>query len=640
MCGIAGILSSAGQKVFAQDIRLLSNGMEHRGPDDLGYMGWVRGERPRVSRICEEVVQNPDVAFAHRRLSIIDEGGGGWQPMSTEDGRYVLAFNGEIYNYIELKKELEGEGIGFTTHSDTEVLLQALVVWGVERALLRLMGMFAFALLDTQSNTVTLARDPFGIKPLSYTEIKGSLVFASEITQLLPLSKRQETVEASALFDYLRFGFTDRGSKTLFTDIKHLPAAHYASINLDAPARVHPVRYWQPELKPTLDIGFEEAANELRNIFMESVSLHLRSDVPVGAALSGGIDSSAVVGAMRELGGSALDLNTFTFIAPNSHVNEEKWADLAAKHVRATQHKISLTGQDLADKLDDLIVTQGEPFGTTSIFAQNQVFKLAADHGIKVTLDGQGADEMIGGYVPFFAARFATMVRSGQLLRGAKFLHSLEGNLAVAARSMRFILPLGLQVPMRKMIGEDLVPNWMNGEWFRERGVVSQAPQKPVSGDVLRQEMLQSLTDRILPALLRVQDRNSMAHSVESRVPFLTTKMVDFLYSLPEEYLISDAGETKSVFRRAAQGLAPERVLQRRDKIGFATPEEVWLKDVQPWVNDVMSGSLLREMPVFEPAVMEREIARVKNGQKRLTGEVWRWVNLSKWADRFSVQFS
>lgn len=639
MCGIAGILSSPGQKVARQSIHLLSKSMMHRGPDDLGFMGWSRSEKPRISRVLEEAAHNADVVFAHRRLSIIDEGDGGWQPMATSDGRYVLTFNGEIYNYLELRKELESEGVGFTTDSDTEVLLQALVVWGAEGALPRLTGMFAFALLDIRNNMVTLARDPFGIKPLSYTDVKGSLVFASEITQLLLLSEGRKSVEASALFDYLRFGFTDRGSRTLFSDIKHLPAAHFASINLADPTRVHPVRYWQPELKPTLKIGFEEAAQELRNIFMESVALHLRSDVPVGAALSGGIDSSAVVGAMRELGGSDLDLNTFTFVAPDSPVNEEKWADLAAKHVRATEHKVSLTGHDLADQLDNLIAIQGEPFGTTSIFAQNQVFKLAADHGIKVTLDGQGADEIIGGYVPFFAARFATMVKSGQLLRGAKFLHSLEGNFGVAARSMRFILPLGLQAPMRKMIGESLAPKWINGDWFRDRGVVMEAAQQPVSGDVLRHELLQSLTDRVLPALLRVQDRNSMTHSVESRVPFLTTKMVDFVYSLPEEYLISDTGETKSVFRQAARGLAPERVLQRRDKIGFATPEEAWLKDARPWVDNVMSGRLLREMPVFVPAVMEQEIAQVKNGQKRLTGEVWRWINLSKWVERFSVQF-
>lgn len=626
-----------GRRATAQDISLLSSAMKHRGPDDLGFMGWSRGEDLKISRTPGEAIENAEVVFAHRRLSIIDEGEGGWQPMATRDHRYALTFNGEIYNYLELRKELELEGVKFSTHSDTEVLLHALVVWGVERALLRITGMFAFALLDTENNTVTLARDPFGIKPLSYTFVKGGLVFASELTQLLLVDGCKSKVEPTALYDYLRFGFTDRGAQTLFSELKHLPPAHYAIVNLEIPTDFTPVKYWKPELRPTLNISFEEAVSELRSIFMESVALHLRSDVPVGAALSGGIDSSSVVGAMREIGGNNLDLNTFTFVASGSNVNEENWADLAAKHANARQHKVVLTGDHLVKNLEGMIATQGEPFGTTSIFAQNQVFKLAAESGIKVTLDGQGADEVIGGYVPFFAARLATMLRSGQWLRGVRFLCSLDGKMGTAARSSRFILPSGMQRPIRQLVGEGLMPNWMNRKWFENRGVACEAPQKPVSGDVLRHELLQSLTDRILPALLRVQDRNSMAHSVESRVPFLTTKMVDFVYSLPEEFLISDCGETKSVFRHAAHGLAPEAVLRRRDKIGFATPEETWLRGSKDWVNEVMLGDTLREIPAFNSQGMQREVQSVISGRKPLTGEVWRWINLSKWVDRFSV---
>lgn len=640
MCGIAGLIAPPGREVTALDASLMSSAMAHRGPDDLGFLGWRRGDELRIDREAARAIRDAEVAFAHRRLSIIDEGEGGWQPMATADGRLAITYNGEIYNYLELKAELEGEGVVFATHSDTEVLLQALNVWGVERTLPRLTGMFAFAALDTAAGTLTLARDPFGIKPLSYTTANGGLAFASELNSLMVLSGVKRTVDAGALYDYLRFGFTDRGARTLFSAVRHLPSAHFAVVDVSVPDRVEPQRYWRAELKPVRDITFAEAAAELRNLFLDSMRLHLRSDVPVGAALSGGIDSSAVVGAMRELEGDGLDLHTFTFVAPGADVNEEHWADMMATAAGTTQHKVSLSGQDLVNGLDDLIATQGEPFGTTSIFAQNMVFALARENGIKVTLDGQGADEILAGYVPFLAARLATMLKAGQWGRGAKFLGATDGKLGIALRAMRFILPPAIQGPARRLVGEGLVPSWMDGDWFARAGVEPEAPQKPVSGDVLRHELLESLTDRVLPALLRVQDRNAMVHSVESRVPFLTVQLVEFLYSLPEEFLISDRAETKAVFRTAVQGLAPEAILMRRDKIGFATPEEAWLKQAGPWLEDVLSSEMMREIPAFDGPAMDREIAAVRAGEKRLTGDVWRWINLVRWAEIFDVDFA
>jgi len=640
MCGIAGLINPSGRAVTALDVEKMSSAMVHRGPDDLGFMGWRQGGEIRIVRNPQDAVQDATVAFAHRRLSIIDEGEGGWQPMATADGRYAITFNGEIYNYIELKAELEAEGVSFVTHSDTEVLLRALAAWGIEKTLPRLTGMFAFALLDTHSNTVTLARDPFGIKPLSYAVVKGGLAFASELTTLLTLADVRRTIEPGALYDYLRFGFTDRGARTLFAAIRHLPPAHFAVIDLEHPDRVEPQRYWRAELKSTLDITFAEAAQELRRLFMESVGLHLRADVPVGAALSGGIDSTAVVGAMRELEGPKLDLHTFTFIAPGASINEEAWADMAATATGATAHRVALRSDELVSELDALISTQGEPFGSTSIFAQNRVFKLARDSGIKVTLDGQGADEILGGYVPFLAARLATMIKSGQWGRGGSFLGALDGKAGIMMRAMRFVLPTAVQGPARRLVGEGLIPNWMDGAWFARHGVVAQAQQKPVSGDVLRHELVESLTDRILPSLLRYQDRNSMAHSVESRVPFLTTKLVDFLYSLPEDFLISDRGETKAVFRAAMRGLAPDAILDRRDKIGFAAPEQTWLGESGQWLDGVLSSDMMRTIPAFDNRNMVHEIEAVRSGQKPLAGDVWRWVNLVRWAENFDVDFS
>jgi len=645
MCGIAGLLLHRNQKIDPSLLTLLSEKQQHRGPDDYGFLGWRLGESmPTIARDVGVAAQNAHIAFVHRRLTIIDESEGGWQPMQTEDGRYNLTFNGEIYNYLELKQELQGEGLSFTSTSDTEVLLKALAHWGVEKTLPRLTGMFAFSLLDCYEQTVVLARDPFGIKPLSYTAFQGGLAFASELTALLALNGVKRSVEPQALYDYLRFGFTDMGDGTLFLSLHHLKPAHFAVIDLKSDDfSVKPQRYWAPSIAETTDISFQEAATHLRSLFEESVALHLRSDVPVGAALSGGVDSSAVVMAMRAREGADLDLHTFSFIAPGEAMDEENWADIVGQSVNANMHKVQSNGRELVRDLDKIIESQGEPFGTTSIYAQYRVFGLAREKGVPVTLDGQGADEILAGYVPFLAARLATMIKKGELVRANRFLgnavRTSGSKASVIMRAMRFLLPQALQGPARSLVGEKLVPDWMNRGWFETRNVSLTAQQKPISGDVLRHELKESLVTRVLPSLLRYEDRSAMAHSIESRVPFLTTKIVDFLYTLPEEHLISDDGETKAVFREAMRGLVPDPILDRRDKIGFATPEEKWMGEAKGWLEEVLQSERARDLPFFATQAFQSELEAVRHGRKALTGEVWRWINLIRWAESFDVDF-
>ncbi|NVJ91199.1 MAG: asparagine synthase (glutamine-hydrolyzing) [Methylocystaceae bacterium] len=643
MCGIAGLILPSDRFLDPALMRLLSDRQSHRGLDDFGFLGWQSGgERPKISRDVTAVCDQARVGFVHRRLTIIDETEGGWQPMQSEDGRFNITFNGEIYNYLELKEELKQQGHSFKSTSDTEVLLKALSHWGVEKTLPRLTGMFAFAFLDTLSQSVTLARDPFGIKPLSYTFFQGGFAFASELGALLALPGVKRNVEPQALYDYLRFGFTDQGATTLFSSLKHLEPAHFAVINLND-LSITSQRYWAPSVATTMDISFEEAARHLRGLFEESIALHLRADVPVGAALSGGVDSSAVVMAMRALKGDALNLHTFSFIAPGEAINEESWADIVGQSVQANMHKVQSNGQELVRDLDNIIKIQGEPFGTTSIYAQYRVFGLAREHNVPVTLDGQGADEILAGYVPFLAARMATMIKRGEFLRANNLLNNAlatSGSKApVMMRAMRFLLPQALQGLGRRLVGEKLVPDWMNGDWFEERGVSMRAKQQPVGGDVLRHELKESLCSRVLPSLLRYEDRSSMAHSIESRVPFLTTKIVDFVYSLPEEYLISDNGETKAVFRKAMRGLVPDAILDRRDKIGFATPEETWMGQAKDWLETTLQSKRAQDLPFFATDAFQSELDVVKKGRKALQGDVWRWVNLIRWADRFDVDF-
>ncbi|PIW31000.1 MAG: asparagine synthase (glutamine-hydrolyzing) [Rhodospirillales bacterium CG15_BIG_FIL_POST_REV_8_21_14_020_66_15] len=643
MCGIAGIVAKDGRSVDPAELARMSAAIAHRGPDDQGAAAWSPEGGVTHAPHCAALPTDARIGLAHRRLSIIDTGPGGHQPMATPDGRHVLITNGEIYNYLELRRELEAEGTVFASQSDTEVLLIALCRWGVARTLPRLTGMFAFAFLDTVAGTLTLARDPFGIKPLMWALRGGDLAFASEPGALLELTGLSRAVEPQALYDYLRFGLTDRGERTLFREIHHLPPASFAVIDLDRVAAPAPETYWRPRTDVTSGITFDEAARELRRLFMDSVALHLRADVPVGAALSGGIDSSAVVCAMREIEGQDLRLHTFSFTAPGDRHDEAHWADMAGRAARATIHKTTSSGAALSESLDGLIRIQGEPFGSTSIFAQSRVYALVKDAGIKVTLDGQGADEILAGYVPFLAARLAGMLRRGEVMRAARFLCAATdqaGPLGMLARAARFILPTGLQGIARRLVGEDLVPDWMDGRWLAARGVAARAPQQPKGGRVLVDELAESLQSRVLPALLRYQDRNSMSYAVESRVPFLIPELADFVYSLPEECLISGRGETKSVFRAAMRGLVPDAILDRRDKIGFITPQDAWLRESGGWLRTLIDSDAARAVPALDHGVLARRVDALMTDGGPIPQQVWLAANLIRWSEIHQVDFA
>ncbi len=620
----------------------LSGCIAHRGPDDAGWLVSHEGHQTRGrGPMCSG---GADAVLLHRRLAIIDLTEAGWQPMLSADGRYAIVFNGEIYNYRELRDELAALGYTFHSQSDTEVLLVAWAAWG-RAALTRLTGMFAFALLDQQQRTLVLARDPFGIKPLYYTRWGGGLAFASEIKALLTLPGVSRRAQPERLYQYLRFGVTDHGGGTLFADIRQLPAAHLMELSLDDPAAAHPARYWYPAMDQRADISRREAATELRNLFLESVRLHLRSDVPVGAALSGGIDSSSIVMAMRHLEGQALDLHAFSYITHHPRLREEHWIDLAGAAAGATMHKVCPTPEELRDDLDTLIAIQDEPFASTSIYAQYRMFRLAGEAGIKVMLDGQGADEMLAGYRVYLSARLTSLVRRGQWAAAARFAVKAARN-AGDVRLPRLLLetaggmlPPGLQAMVRRAAGYDLMPDWLNGSWFTAHGVESRTLRARTSRDALKVELEQALVDTSLPQLLRYEDRNSMAFSIESRVPFLTPRLVDFVFSLPEDHLIAGDGTSKAVFRLAMHGLVPDAILRRRDKIGFATPEQEWLDALRPWVSAVLHSEAARTIPALRYPALEAEWQAVATGRTPWNSRFWRWLNVIRWTERFDVAY-
>ncbi len=638
MCGIAGWIGTQEQNLGPLRRSFLRT-LRHRGPDDQGWL-LLNHKGPELGRDLTPVAFGRAL-LVHRRLSILDLSEAGWQPMASPDGRRFLIFNGEIYNYVELRQELLPLGHVFRSASDTEVLLHAWIEWG-PAALNRLIGMFAFALLDLQSRTLVLARDFVGIKPLYYTWANGAFAFASEIKALLDVPGVPRRAEPQRVFDYLRYGRTDHGSDTLFAGIHQLPAAHFLTLSLDKLAPAEPVRYWSVDLSDRLDLSLEEASTRLRGLFLENVQLHLRSDVPVGAALSGGIDSSAIVTAMRRVE-PGLKLHTFSFVADDPALSEERWVDIAGGSARAILHKVHSTPRELVDELDHLIDVQDEPFGSTSIWAQHLVFRAARDKAVTVMLDGQGADEMLAGYRPYLAARLASLLRQGRWLEAGRFLlkagrvPGAGGLLRLFLQAASMLAPARLKAPLLGLFGKETVPAWMNGRWFRDKGASTLPAPPSRNRDVLRDHLSQSLVESSLPMLLRYEDRNSMAHSIESRVPFLTPGLVSFVYRLPEEHLIARDGTSKNVFRRAMRGIVPDVVLDRRDKIGFATPEQNWLTTLRPWVEATLASPRAREVPALNLPAVEREWQAVLKGRKPFDFRVWRWVNLIRWVERFGV---
>ena len=618
MSGIAGCLAVAeGTRPDTDWAVRAARRMAHRGPDDEG------------------VFSDGAVALAARRLAVVDPSAGGHQPMRSADGRFWMVYNGEIYNYAELAQRLRARGVQLRGGSDSEVLLETYAAEGKD-ALRRLRGMYAFAIWDTQNKELFCARDPFGIKPLYYTLAEGGrqLRFASE-RKALTGPGEVSVIDPDALRRYLSFQYVPAPA-TMTPPVRLLPPGHFLTATPDGPVDVF--RYWRPILHPAKSPS-PDTPERILVALRDSVAAHLRSDVPVGAALSGGIDSSAVVMAMRALQGDSLDIHAFSYTAADDRLNEEKWIDLVGAQSGSTVHKIRLSPAELVNDLDAIIAAQDEPFGSTSILAQYHVYKLARRTGIKVTMDGQGADEMLGGYPVFYAARLASLVKAGKLGQALSFLAATGPyGRSTLLKAGRWLLPSGLQAPARRLVGERLDPPWLNAAWFEARGA-SLAEALPRPGrQVLKAALADSFAQRSLPALLRYGDRNSMAHSVESRVPFLCTPLVEFIFSLPEHLLIDAQGTTKAVFRAAMRGIVPDAVLDRRDKIGFATPQTDWLTAMSPWVERVLESEAAKAVPLLNQTVMRGQWAQAKaSGQ--MPGEMWRWLNLIRWAEQTGVEF-
>jgi len=649
MCGIFAWLPPLGMESdFPRAARDMFAALAERGPDDRGFLTFDAQGHLAGSELgpASGPAGPPALLMGQTRLAIIDLSPTGHQPMLSSDGRYALIFNGDIYNYLELRRELEAEGLVFRTRTDTEVLLAALARWGPD-ALNRLEGMFALAMFDTQKKTIFCARDVFGIKPL-YWSRPGPRAFAlaSELPALLSFPGQERRLDWPAAYNYLAGGIADVGESCLVAGVRQLPPGHWLKVDLEG--RVEgPAPYFTFALPEPLKISFDEAAEETRRLFLKSVKLHLRADVPIGVALSGGIDSTSVAYAVRHIQPEAA-LKTFSFVAPGHAVSEEPWVDLATADLNAEAYKVTATPDELFRDLPHLIARLGEPFGSTSIYAQYRVFKLARESGVVVTLDGQGADEMLAGYFGYTHLRLLTLLGQGRLRLALKVLKNHAGwpnrsAAGIVKRLASLMLPAKLKSFSRALKSFGRAMNeggfsrpWLNMKAVRERELIEwplMSPQVPSSPDKLRRGLVSQLTWAGLPGLLRHGDRNSMTFSIESRVPFCNRDLAAFLLSLPENYLVTDEGLTKAVFRRAMRGLVPNAILDRRDKIGFETPEKEWFMGRSSWVEENLASS----SKILNTEGSLRQWREIKNGRRSFSWLVWRCINYLRWKDILKV---
>lgn len=600
MCGIAGQYCYEGGRPDRRLLAAMSERLAHRGPDGEG------------SHICD------NTGLVHRRLAIIDLSPDGLQPMTNEDNSLWLVFNGEIYNFVELREELLRNGHTFYSRSDTEVILHAYEEWGHD-CLARFNGMWAFALWDEKKKELFCARDRFGIKPFYYTKSDGSFLFASEIKALLAHQGTGEKPDDEMLRVYLAWGVQDHCGRTMFDGIFQLPPAHAMVVRHDG--KTEPFRYWDAKVSNGIrsSAGDDETAMKVRGLLTDATRIHLRSDVPVGTCLSGGIDSSALTATINGIvkkeapGNVGAQQKTFSVVFPGTAYDESRYIDEIVATTGVDAAKTEPGPDQLRADLSRLIYMQDEPFGSLSIYAQYCVMRLARTR-VKVVLDGQGADELFAGYLGYEASYIRGLIRQFH------WKTALEEILGCSKEHPGFLTSAKKQVKTREE---------------RRAFLTGTLPVVDRYGGTLDEVLHRELVSTNLPALLHYEDRNSMAFSIESRVPYLDVRLAEYVASLPLNQKIR-AGVTKVALRAAIRDLIPESIRCRKDKMGFVTPEEHWMKsELKAFMLDLFSSASFKSRPYWNAEEVGKSYVRFLEGKSDYSPEIWRVACTELWLRMF-----
>ncbi len=630
MCGITGLWNLDQRKIHPGLFAAMTNTLRHRGPDDEGYVFFDTCEKgfrqlygdettpeAREGTAHVSTCQEADLAFGFRRLSIVDLSSHGHQPMTDSSGRYHIVFNGEIYNYRTLRKELESAGFQFNSNTDTEVILYAYRLWG-EDCLHRFNGMWAFAIYDIEECSMFIARDRFGVKPLYYVYAPGhSFMFASEIKALLKAGHRFQPSH-DALFDFFYFDKTDHSGHTFFEDVSQLEPGMKLRVNRSGVVQ-HSTWYQIPTRRSASD--FRHASIQFRELLEDAIDLRQQCDVPFGYTLSGGIDSSCIVCTAANRRNISSDI-TFSLVFPGKPEDE-------SGYVREVIHKtgfksltISATPDDLERDLDGFVLHQEEPFGFLSYYGEYRLRELIKSSGITVTLEGQGADEIITGYKSLIPAYFESLVRDGRFLQ----LHREAGLFShMGPFSSRIVVMATLKKMMNRTGHIDRQKHpLIRGEMLKQNDSAWQF-KKTVG---LEEKMLEMLTKSSIPEQLNRADKSSMAFSTESRFPFLDYRLVEMAMSLPYDYKIRN-GVTKRILRESLRDWLPDMIYHRKDKVGFAVP-------VRNWVNERLHKKILAQMADARLPFIDTD-AFIRNYAQRehIDWTFWKLGSVALWYHAF-----
>ena len=594
MCGIAGEIRLDENTVNPANTREMCRLQIHRGPDDEGFF------------------TDGAVCLGIRRLAIIDLTKGLY-PITNEEKNLHLVFNGEIYGYLQLRDQLIKAGHRFSTGTDAETVVHSYEEWGTS-CLSKLNGMFAFVLWDVRKQVLWLVRDHFGIKPLYYYRNPKFFIFASEIKPLLNYPGVSYAPNENVIRQYLETGLVDASEETFFAGINRLmPAQH---MTIDREGNLKTETYWKPSISGTVNGSPSPAEIQgIRDAFLDAISRQIISDVSVGTCLSGGIDSSSIVCAIKKLyprGAKSTGdrVRTFSSVFPGLPIDESQYISEVCNETHSASDLVTPTAEEFWSDLEELVKCQEEPFISPSVYAQWRVMKLAKEHGLTVMLDGQGGDELLAGYTHYYPDYLMTLKKK----------HQYETLFSEIIRSFRINWPF-MRTYLKRLFGEHADGN--------KDGSGPRSYESRVRAGTLEHTLELDLTTISLPALLRYEDKNSMYYSLEARVPFLDRVFFDVVAPLPLSHKLRN-GVTKYVFRLAMKDVLPERVRTRKNKIGFEIPEKKWIEqDLRGKLSSFFEGDL-HGKKYYDYRTVRELMTRTRFTEDG-TRKIWRILNLEIW---------
>jgi asparagine synthase (glutamine-hydrolysing) len=651
MCGIAGF-GGIGIKVEPQWIQKMTDTLRHRGPDDEGYLA-VNISPPGVFHLIgkdskvpgqslEKFKQPVQFFFGHRRLSILDPTPAGHQPMSNKDENIWIVYNGEIYNYLELREILRQMGYGFCTNTDTEVLLSAYDCWG-EDCLEKLDGMWSFVIYDKKKNILFGARDRFGIKPLYYYHDRGYFAFASEIKALLTLPFIQRVINPEVVFDFLVFSGLDFVEESFFKGIFALQPSHAFTYDI-AGGNLKKRKYFTLTFREQWESFNEQKSRvhiqRVKDLVFEAVRLRLRSDVPVGSALSGGIDSSSIVCVIYQLmsAGNHLPVGdrqkVFTAGFPGRSEDESSWAKCCGEHARAQWFMTVPRPAEFAHDLEDIAYYQDTPVPLPSVYSQYRVMQLARQKGVKVLLDGQGADELFTGYTLYYIVLFYQYLTHLELKTFTREIKHMRN----APLDKKALISQLLKQVRRRIVPTPLIRKYRmkqsSHHCFIEKKFWEQHKERFKLLEVrdftsLNTMLYEYFTRQKLGNLLKYEDRNSMRFSIESRTPFADyLPLIEYVFQIPGVYKIHN-GWSKYLLREAMKDIIPEKIRLRTDKKGFSTPEVEWLTQLKDPLSDYLTDDLEE---FVEVSLVKKQLHQgIEEASYESIRTLWNIIGLAVW---------